>query len=1034
MAVTEIINNQKEQEAVVFFGQRFQDMDMARRRAYDRFEIDEKLFRSHLETSRKADWQCVSEDTEILSLDGWKKMGEIKNNDNVLSFDIKTGYIKNDVVSATHEYKLNNEMAISICNNKTDQLITLNHRVLTKRSRKTSKLVSEKRQRVWDEEYQYIQASDLIPADSMGAIEYRIPVSGLHDGDLSVGEDVAELIGWFLSDGCIPLRKSNRPYITQSKPETKKELIKLLNRLSKNGLEYREWSRKKGKRKNGGDYFNEHRFYIPSDNLIMKKILELIPGRLPSNKLFRLKLSEKNRLLNGIFLGDGSKRSSDNKFSVVDEPRKKFQDWFQTMMHLSGYRCRIGKGGKRSIISHKKTLDIYGKRHIKELKYTGRMWSITTTRSNYIARRNGKIFITGNSQYFIPRTYGLVMASLSEFAINKPDVVIEPDTRNDALRVPYMRAVMQANWKKNKGNAELLFVLLDALKLGIGILEVGYRKDKREIKDIQEYDPSNEKFKWKKKDIFDFDDVYFETVNPRYFWISETAKSISEADDCVRRYIYSEESFHQIFDSKFPKAKKIRVKGDLIKEEFFKPFLGGEDVKSNEINVFRYYNKNKDVLWWIANGTLLNDPEDPIPFHHKKLPYAEVKLAPIDKYSFYGMSLPRMIEGIQHELNTLRNMVTDQTHLNIFSPFFYSAEEDLDESIFTIEPGVGIPVTDPNSFSFFKQGAVGSDAYRMMDLFDDDARQATGFDLRLQGLQGGGTATETAILKETALKRINLYLRFMEDFSMPDFAELWKDTIQQFYFTSSETKKRIREVKKNGEISEREELFRSIKIPKSEVIDFRNVEMVQGFNFLNVTPKDIRGVFDAQVRIGSSISISKELSKQVKLQLYGIMAGEPLIKREKLVVDVLKAHEMDPEEYMTTGKQVDIARSIALAEEHNKQMLAGQDPGVIPDLITPEHIQVHDVFIKSGNLDSSIKRKVIQHAMEEMRTLQSGGAEFGIEKTFEKQLDFGALERTPELGGRLIRQPGLPREVTNPRTAAEISSRGVAPNKPVVRP
>ena len=84
------------------------------------------------------------------------------------------------------------------------------------------------------------------------------------------------------------------------------------------------------------------------------------------------------------------------------------------------------------------------------------------------------------SRYFIPRTYGLVMAALAEFAIDKPDIIVEPDTRAEATRVAYLRAAMHANWRKNKGNAEILFALLDALKLGIAILEIGYRKDKRE--------------------------------------------------------------------------------------------------------------------------------------------------------------------------------------------------------------------------------------------------------------------------------------------------------------------------------------------------------------------------------------------------------------------------------------------------------------------------------------------------------------------------------------------------------------------------
>src|SRR3990167_10783529 len=106
------------------------------------------------------------------------------------------------------------------------------------------------------------------------------------------------------------------------------------------------------------------------------------------------------------------------------------------------------------------------------------------------------------STYFIPRTYGLVMSTLSEFSINKPDIVVDPDTQLEATKVPYMQAVMQANWRKNKGNSELLYALLDTIKLGISIIEIGYRKTKRTIKEITEYDTETERIEWKEKEIF----------------------------------------------------------------------------------------------------------------------------------------------------------------------------------------------------------------------------------------------------------------------------------------------------------------------------------------------------------------------------------------------------------------------------------------------------------------------------------------------------------------------------------------------------
>jgi len=332
---------------------------------------------------------------------------------------------------------------------------------------------------------------------------------------------------------------------------------------------------------------------------------------------------------------------------------------------------------------------------------------------------------------------------------------------------------------------------------------------------------------------------------------------------------------------------------------------------------------------------------------------------------------------------------------------------------------------------------MGQDVYSMMDRFDDDTRQATGFDMRIEGSQAGGTATGQTIIKETSLKRINLYLRFLEDFSMPDFSNLWGDTIQQFYFMSSNTK--TKKVKDRANNVEKEKIFRSVKVPKSEVTALRAVESVGEYNFLDVTPEDIRGNFDFNIKIGTTIAISKELSKQIKLQLYSILGADELVNREKLVSDLLTSHELDPEEYMNINQQVDGDQSVAFAEEQNKQMIAGEVPQIIPELITPEHIQLHDALIQSGQVKASVKEMIQKHVIEEMRVAKVGvmpGGNGGDESVGKTQ-SHPALERVSGLTGPLAKMPGLTKAASEPSTAAEVSSptvTGPAPNKPVVKP
>ena len=156
-----------------------------------------------------------------------------------------------------------------------------------------------------------------------------------------------------------------------------------------------------------------------------------------------------------------------------------------------------------------------------------------------------------------------------------------------------------------------------------------------------------------------------------------------------------------------------------------------------------------------------------------------------------------------------------------------------------------------------------------------------------------------------------------------------------------------------------------------------------------------------------------------------------MVKPEKLLIDVFKSHEKDPEEYMATTQETDTEQSIALAAEHNKQILAGQQPQIIEELITPEHIQIHDALIKSGQLDNKTKKIAIEHTMEEVRL--SGVSGVGKKEGGQggPGQEFPSVERNPGLTKPMSDQQGLSKDVVLPPTASDLGS--PAPNKPIVR-
>jgi len=77
--------------------------------------------------------ECFSDDTEVLTRDGWKLFSSLKKKDLVGCFNINTQSIEYDKPTAIHKYFVNEDL-VSIKDKYTDLLITRNHRLLFKHS------------------------------------------------------------------------------------------------------------------------------------------------------------------------------------------------------------------------------------------------------------------------------------------------------------------------------------------------------------------------------------------------------------------------------------------------------------------------------------------------------------------------------------------------------------------------------------------------------------------------------------------------------------------------------------------------------------------------------------------------------------------------------------------------------------------------------------------------------------------------------------------------------------------------------------
>ena len=341
---------------------------------------------------------CLSNDTEILTSNGWKNSETIRKNDFIYSLDLDKNIIIKNKVQNVFKYDYDGEM-VSLKNQNTDQLLTPNHHCIVKdkvRTRIKNETKYYKNNDSW-----YYKDAWKIRSQSI-----TLPLASNYNGNIEIGNLFAELLGWIISEGTYH-KETNAISITQS--DVNNEYVKRIRYLlGKLNIKHSEYSRKRIY--NNREYI-EHNFYIGKEETeILNKIKKLAPNKKLTWKLLDLSLSNKEFLLKGLCKGDGSKANNKFGFSAFYQKDLEQLDIFQALLHLTNKQGWVNKNKYCCSIHSNSTTEIQGK-HYKErfVEYDGKyVWCIATEIGNFVARRNGKIFITGNSGF--PKSMNIGLA------------------------------------------------------------------------------------------------------------------------------------------------------------------------------------------------------------------------------------------------------------------------------------------------------------------------------------------------------------------------------------------------------------------------------------------------------------------------------------------------------------------------------------------------------------------------------------------------------------------------------------------------
>ncbi|MCK4732127.1 MAG: hypothetical protein KAT65_06665, partial [Methanophagales archaeon] len=323
----------------------------------------------------------MSEDTEILGENGWKRYNQVKEGDVIATFNIEKGFI--EYLPVRHvfarEYR---GMMYNLKNRISDQLISPEHRVVRRRFGAEGYTL-EKIEKVYD-----LKSPFMVPVGSEGKMQ----------GNNWVDKDVIKLIAWVIAEGTIDRsgRGSGRISIYQSKGENRKNYDEILSLCSSLKLKYTERAQK------GLGNCNVIRFDADSTSKILQyfktnknKGIKFIPDTIINADAETARL-----FLETYIKGDGHDGCKITNTSAV------IKDGLMQVIVNAGYGATVLTRKPDNAVSKKDRYIIRIIRHkdtyintVKKVNYSGVIWCPNTDNETVIARRNGKIFITGNTPF-----------------------------------------------------------------------------------------------------------------------------------------------------------------------------------------------------------------------------------------------------------------------------------------------------------------------------------------------------------------------------------------------------------------------------------------------------------------------------------------------------------------------------------------------------------------------------------------------------------------------------------------------------------
>ena len=400
--------------------------------------------------------QCVDAETECLTEHGWKRHDQIGEGERIATFDWRKNRLEYLAPLAITAYDFDGDMYV-LRNRTQEQWVTPRHKVVRK---------------VFNSENRWI----LEDIEDVARLRSPVIVPNAWEtaSEIEVDDNLVMLLAWVVAEGNIDRHDGRRRVSLWQSTGNREYAAEIEWLLTEMGLTWHE-------RQQTGTYANHpvcrYRLNSEGSELVLRHLdRKCVPPLIRTLSARQIRL-----FLDTYIKGDGS-IEADGRARIYTKDQDNL-DALQELCALAGFGSTVytRKDSGVHVLNIIRNRETYIQL-IERKPYRGKVWCPTTRNGTFVARRRGKVFITGNTPFTnltfdwvcpedlrdqVPViggeeqafTYGELQAEMDMINRAYIEVMTEGDAKGRIFTFPIPTYNITPDFPWESENAELLFAM-----------------------------------------------------------------------------------------------------------------------------------------------------------------------------------------------------------------------------------------------------------------------------------------------------------------------------------------------------------------------------------------------------------------------------------------------------------------------------------------------------------------------------------------------------------------------------------------------